>query len=324
MPNLVMRFDMRNPQPGVDKRALYQAAIEMAVWADEHGFDTIQFSEHHGSDDGYLPSPVVLASAIAARTKRVGLRFGVALLPLYHPIKLAEDIAVLDIISGGRVTAVFGAGYARHEFEMFGVDPADRAKLMEEGVETIKNAWTGEPFLYQGRRARVTPTPVQKPGPAIWLGGSSPAAARRAARIADHFYGADPALYDAFRAEAIRLGRDPGPYRDIGTGFFVVTDDPDAEWEKMGAYIAHEVRSYSEWSNSGDTIQNKFPPPELTVLKSIGAYPILTPEEGLKYTLERGPNGDLSVHPLISGMPPEIGWAQLERFARDILPKLGR
>jgi hypothetical protein len=92
----------------------------------------------------------------------------------------------------------------------------------------------------------------------------------------------------------------------------------------MGPYIAHEVRSYSEWSNSGDTIQNKFPPPDLAVLKSIGAYPILTPEEGLKHVRERGAKGDLSVHPLISGMPPEIGWAQLERFARDILPELGR
>ncbi len=96
---------------------------------------------------------------------------------------------------------------------------------------------------------------------------------------------------------AIRLGRDPGPYRDIGTGFFVVADDPDAEWEKMGTYIAHEVRSYSEWSNSGDTIQNKFPPPDLAVLKSIGAYPILNPEDGLNYARERGANGDLSVHP---------------------------
>ena len=93
---------------------------------------------------------------------------------------------------------------------------------------------------------------------------------------------------------------------------------------KDGRLYRHEVRSYSEWSNSGDTIQNKFPPPDLAVLKSIGAYPILNPEEGLKYALERGENGDLSVHPLISGMLPEIGWAQLERFARDILPKLRR
>jgi alkanesulfonate monooxygenase SsuD/methylene tetrahydromethanopterin reductase-like flavin-dependent oxidoreductase (luciferase family) len=323
MPKLVMRFDMRNPQPGTPKDVLYRTAIEMAVWADEHGFDTVQFSQHHGSGDAYLPSPIVLAAAVASRTRRIGLRFGVALLPLYHPIKLAEDIAVLDIISGGRVTATFGAGYARHEFEMFGVDPADRAKLMEEGVEAIKNAWTGEPFLYQGRRARVMPTPIQQPRPPIWLGGSSPAAARRAARIADHFYGADPALYGAFRQEKLRLGQDdPGPYRDIGTGFFVVADDPDAEWEKMGSYIAHEVRSYSEWSNSGDTIQNQFPPPDLAVLKSIGAYPILTPDEGVKYALERGENGELSVHPLISGLPPEIGWAQLERFARDVLPRL--
>src|ERR1700761_8422980 len=165
MPNLNLRFDMRNPQPGTDKAELYKAAIEMAVWADARGFDTVQFSEHHGSPDGYLPSPIVLAAAVAARTKRLKIRFGVLLLPLHDPIRLAEDLAVLDIVSNGRLTVAFGAGYAAHEFEMFGVDLKDRVKLIEEGIAAIKSAWTGEPFIYRGRRARVMPTPVQQPHP---------------------------------------------------------------------------------------------------------------------------------------------------------------
>lgn len=325
MPHLVLRFDMRNPQPGVPKEALYQAVIDMAVWADERGFDRVQFSEHHGSDDGYLPSPVVLAAAIATRTKRVRLRFGLILLPLYDPIKLAEDLAILDIVSGGRVDVVFGAGYARHEFEMFGVDPKQRPRLVEEGIAAIKQAWTGEPFEFRGRKVRVRPTPVQQPRPAIWLGGTGPAAARRAARIADYFYTGDKQVYDFYREAAIAEGRDPGPWRDIGTGFFVVTDDVEREWVRMAPYVEHEVHSYRQWNiDSGDTSQAAFPEPDIAMLKASGAYPIMLPEEGIAYVNGRGVDGDLSLHPLISGLPPEIGWEQLGRFEKEILPHVAR
>jgi alkanesulfonate monooxygenase SsuD/methylene tetrahydromethanopterin reductase-like flavin-dependent oxidoreductase (luciferase family) len=324
MPNLVLRFDMRNPQPGTPRAELYKAAIDMAVWADDVGFDVIQFSEHHGSDDGYLPSPIVLASAIAARTKRIKLRFGLIILPLYDPIKLAEDLAVLDIVSGGRVTVVFGAGYARHEFEMFGVDPRERVKLVEEGIAAIKQAWTGEEFTYRGRRVRVRPTPLQQPHPPIWLGGSSEAAARRAARIADHFYSGDAGHYAFYRDEAIKLGRDPGPFRDIGTGFFVVTDDPDREWAAMAPYIEHEVGSYAAWIAGAGDANQAFAAPDLAALRASGAYPIMRRDEGLAYVNGRGPNGDLSLHPLISGQPSEKGWEQLRRFEREILPFVER
>ncbi len=324
MPNLVLRLDMRNPQPGTSKTELYKAAVDMAAWADEVGFDVVQFAEHHGSDDGYLPSPIVLASAIAARTKRVRLRFGLIILPLYDPIKLAEDLAVLDIVSGGRVMVVFGAGYARHEFEMFGVDPRNRIRLVEEGIAAIKQAWTGEEFSYLGRRVRVMPTPVQKPRPPIWLGGSSEGAARRAAHVADHFYSGDPSHYAFYRDEATKLGRDPGPFRDIGTGFFVVTDDVDAEWARMGPFIEHEVRSYAAWIAAAGDANQAFAAPDMAALRASGAYPILRPDEGLAYVNGRGLTGDLSVHPLISGMPPEIGWEQLRRFEREILPYVER
>ena len=107
MPDILLRFDMRNPAFGADREALYRAAIEMAVWADEQGLYGVQFSEHHASEDGYLPSPLVLAAAIAARTQRLRLRIALILLPLNNPLKVAEDLAVLDVISGGRVEVVF-------------------------------------------------------------------------------------------------------------------------------------------------------------------------------------------------------------------------
>jgi alkanesulfonate monooxygenase SsuD/methylene tetrahydromethanopterin reductase-like flavin-dependent oxidoreductase (luciferase family) len=325
MPNLVLRFDMRNWRQEQSSVDLYRTAIDMAVWAEEHGFQTVQFAEHHGSADGYLPSPIVLAAAIAARTSRIRLRFGLIILTLHHPIKLAEDLAVLDIVSNGRVDVVFGAGYARHEFEMFGVDPAKRAQLMEEGIAAIKQAWTGEEFIYQGRRARVRPVPFQKPRPSIWMGGGSPAAARRAARIADDFYSGEASLYAFYREEALKLGQTPGQFRDIGTGFFVVTDDVDAEWVRMAPYIDHEARSYRDWiGNSGDVIQAAIAEPDISMLRASGAYPIMTRDDAIGYVNGRGLNGDLSLHPLISGMPADIGWAQLRRFEKDVLPYLER
>lgn len=324
MVNLVMRFDMRNPQPGTPKHELYQAAIDMAAWADQVGFDVVQISEHHGADDGYLPSPVVLASAIAARTKNIRIRLALVTLPFNHPLRIAEDIAVLDIISNGRVEAVFGAGYVPHEFEMFGIDPRRRGRIVEQGIETIKRAWTGEEFEFEGRRAKVSPTPLQRPRPPIWLGGASAVAARRAARIADYFYTAEKPLYEIFRQAAIEGGRDPGPWRNIGTGFFVVSADPAAEAQRMAPYILHECNSYSRWQRSDD-VDARYQYVEVTDVASLvssGLYPILTAADGLDYIDRLGPDGSVSLHPLISGMPPVIGWEQIRYFEQQVLPRL--
>ena len=281
--------------------------------------------QHHGSEDGYLPSPVVLASAIAARTERIRIRLSVITLPFNHPLRIAEDIAVLDIISNGRVEAVFGGGYAPQEFTMFGVDPNRRGRLVEKGVEAIKRAWTGEEFEFEGRKARVRPTPVQQPRPPIWLGGSSPAAARRAARIADHFYTAEKPLYNIYREAAIVAGRpDPGPWRDIGSGFFVATPDPVREAERLAPYILHECNAYSRWASAeGDDTQYQYQPAtDVAPLLASGLYPILADDDAIAYAERLGVDGQHCVQPLISGLPPEIGWEQLRYFEHTVLPTL--
>ncbi len=320
MTNIVLRFDMRRPSFSVPAAELYRAAIEQAAWADQNGFDIVQFSEHHGVEDGYLPSPIVLASAIASHTEKLRLRFALITLPFHDPLRIAEDLAVLDNISNGRVHAIFGGGYAQHEFAMFNVSTADRPRLMETGIEAIKQAWTGEPFNYQGRTVRITPTPVQRPGPEIWMGGSSPAAARRAARLCDGFYTAEADMYQHYFDEAQRLGKQPQPWWDIGFGFLHVAEDPEQSWQQLAPYLCHELNSYAEWTAqlSGEA----FTPLTPEAVRATGLYPILTPEQAIEYARERGADGNITLHPLCGGMPPELGWESLHLFASEVLPAI--
>jgi alkanesulfonate monooxygenase SsuD/methylene tetrahydromethanopterin reductase-like flavin-dependent oxidoreductase (luciferase family) len=324
MPRLVMRFDLRNLDQAANPR-LYREALEMAAWGEANGFDAVQLAEHHGCDDGYVPTPAVFAGALAARTSKVRLRL-VLVLPLYDPIRLAEELAVLDVLSDGRVTPILAAGYAAREFEMFGVRLSDRGRLMTEGVDVLRKAWTGEPFDYRGRRARVTPRPVQQPMP-IWMGGSSRAAAMRAGELAERFYSNDSALWEAFRARALELGIDRGPAPDIGPGFLVVSDDPDGEWARMGRYIAAEVETYAKLGASarmlmGDGAAETSRPvqPDLAQLRASNGYPILTPGEAAAYVRRLGPDDEIGINPLISGLPAEIAWEHLESFARHVVP----
>ncbi len=320
MPQLLLRFDMRNPSFGADQGALYDAALDMAQWADENGFDTIQISEHHGSDDGYLPSPMILAAAMAARTKRIRLRMSLIILPFHDPLRVAEDLAVLDIISHGRLDVVVGAGYVPEEFEMFGVELKDRGRLMESKIAALKNAWTGAEFEYEGRRARVTPTPVQKPHPPLWMGGSSKAAARRAARLVDYFYTENRELFAEFNAERERLGKQAIPFIELGSGFFVIAEDPDAEWQRMAPHILFECNSYGKWQASSAMQGQYMEMTDAEPLRATGLYPIVRPDEAASYINQLGDKAQLCLHPLIAGQSPAEGWRQLKLFADTVLP----
>ena len=216
---LVVTYDMRAPDFGAPARELYAAALDQVVWADEQGFDIVGLGEHHASPDGYNPSPLVLAAAMGGRTRRIRFRTSVLLAPLYDPIKLAEDAAVTQLATGGRLLLGIGGGYRPAEFEMFGKRLEDRWRLIGETIELLRLAWRGEPFEWQGRRCHVTPRP--EPPPPILLGGGSPAAARRAARIADGWFPPlEPRLWDPYRDECKKLGKpDPGPYPPNGPIF---------------------------------------------------------------------------------------------------------
>ena len=147
-----LRFDLRNPAfSGVDMGDRYRAMLDMAEWADQRGGLYLSLSEHHGSDDGYLPSPLTMAAAVAARTENIRIGINAIVAPFYDPLRLAEDAAVVDQLSGGRLDLTLGGGYVKDEFDMFGVDSSERPARIRETVETLRAAWTGETFEFKGQ-----------------------------------------------------------------------------------------------------------------------------------------------------------------------------
>jgi alkanesulfonate monooxygenase SsuD/methylene tetrahydromethanopterin reductase-like flavin-dependent oxidoreductase (luciferase family) len=206
---------------------------------------------------------------------------------------------------------------------MFDRELSHRGALVEEGVAVLKSAWTGAPFEYRGRTVRVTPRPAQRPRPPILLGGSTKAAARRAARIADGFLPALPHLWDTYRQERVRLGLDPGEPPPIGPALFLhVAEDVEAAWARIAPYALHEMNSYGAWMAEGGTAGPYSPATDADGLRASGLYRVVTPAECVELARRAGAQGSLVFHPLMGGLPPELGWSSLRLFAERVLPEL--
>jgi alkanesulfonate monooxygenase SsuD/methylene tetrahydromethanopterin reductase-like flavin-dependent oxidoreductase (luciferase family) len=317
---LSLRYDLRAPAFGPPADALYAAALEQSEWAEGHGFELVNLTEHHASDDGYCPSPLVLAAAITGRTRSLRVLAAALVLPLYDPIRLAEDLAVLDLASGGRVDLVIGAGYRPEELAMYGREMTDRVALVEEGVAVLRAAWSGEEFEYRGRRVRVTPRPARPRGPALLMAGATPGAARRAARLGDGFVPVDPSLWPVYEAACRDLGREPGPPPTMSGPLFVhVADDPDRAWVRIAPHALHETNSYGAWLATAEGIARYTPADDAEALRAGGAYAVLTPAECVAMARS---TGALRLHPLMGGLPPELAWESLELVAAKVLPRL--
>jgi alkanesulfonate monooxygenase SsuD/methylene tetrahydromethanopterin reductase-like flavin-dependent oxidoreductase (luciferase family) len=317
-----LRFDLRNPAfAGTALADRYDAALEMAEWADGLGCATVVLSEHHASPDGYLPSPITMAAAMAARTKDVRFTIAALIAPFYEPVRLAEDLLVLDHLSRGRVDLVLAAGYVRQEFELFGIPSRERGARLTEAVAVLRAAFAGDPFEHQGRTIQLTPGPYREGGLAITLGGSSAAAARRAARIGDAFIPSMPEVWDTYREEVVALGKpDPGPAAiGLETRTVAVAADADAGWRQMAPYYRHEMDAYGAWQ-----AQEGIASPYQTVtddeeLRASGRYAVLTPDAFVE-ELRAQPFAFTILHPLCGGMPIELAWESLRLFEREVLP----
>jgi alkanesulfonate monooxygenase SsuD/methylene tetrahydromethanopterin reductase-like flavin-dependent oxidoreductase (luciferase family) len=323
-----MRFDMRRgPASSTSREDLYRTALEMCAYADKHGCTNVIISEHHGAEDGYLPSALTMAAAAAAVTDRLRINISALILPMLDPIHTAEETLVVDQISGGRVDVIVGLGYVRSELAMFGLEDQSRVRLLEEKLPIYRDALTGDTIVIEGRTVTVTPGPVQDPRPQVLLGGSVPAAARRAARLADGLHCLVPRqqLAPHYLAERERLGLDPGLVvgGDAPMGSLFVSDDPERSWSEMAPHLLHEVNSYGRWAQEAGANEHLYQPTEdLGVVRKMGMYEVVDPEQAVEYVAAAGPAGPI-LHPLVGGIPPEIAWQMLQRFVDDVLPKLG-
>ena len=312
-----MRFDMRSQSQGAGTSELYAAATEMSAWAETRGCAAAVLCEHHCSDDGYLPSPLLLASAIAACTKTLLLNLTI-ILPFYDPARLAEDIAVLDHISVGRASYIFGIGYRREEYDHFGLSLTERGRLADEKLGILRRLLAGEVVEHDGRRMVTTPQPRTPGGPLLMWGGASLAAARRAGRngLGLLANGVVPGMRDAYESACRDNGFEPGfvmlPERDTITNCFVA-EDIDQAWDQIGQYLLHDALSYSEWNPDNQVSANITTAKTVDELRATSrTHAILSTDEAKR----RVAHGEVfNVSPLCGGIPPDIAWPYLERLA---------
>ncbi len=326
MPFLTMRHDFRAPIDGSCTQAdIYAAAMEQFRWADAHGFDFGVISEHHGFDDGWMPAPITAAAAVVGATKRLPILLSAVILPLHDPIRVAEQLVVLDHLSRGRVWTVVGAGYRPEEFSMAGVEIKRRGAILESHIEVLLQAFAGEPFEYEGRTVQVTPRSFTDPHPPILVGGGVEAAARRAARLRLPMMpmNADPELPGWYADEATKVGFEGGyVMRPSGPTFIHVTEDPDKTWSEIGPYVLHEAQTYARIQTGG---QHSVPMVSAESVEDLKASPqvlVGTPDDILERAESIDTGGALTFNPLAGGLPPRLAWESLELFAAEVLPRL--
>lgn len=224
--------------------------VELAVTAEQSGFDGAWTSEHHFVGDGYLPSPLLPLAAIAERTTHLTIGTQVLLAPLYSPVKLAEDTAVLDQLSSGRLKLGIGLGYHGREYKAFGTDSAKRVRALERCVDVLRRAWRGDPVeIGDGDTVDVRPLPAQQPGPSILLGAIAEAGVRRSARIADGFVA--PMMTMGGFCRRVEWLLDEGVPNDFAFGIYVhaFVDRSDA-WAKGRDGIAYVESQYQTWQQA--------------------------------------------------------------------------
>jgi alkanesulfonate monooxygenase SsuD/methylene tetrahydromethanopterin reductase-like flavin-dependent oxidoreductase (luciferase family) len=323
----MMRFNQ--VQPGLEPKELasrYQATLDLAEYGEKHGFSIVSLEEHHGAPDGWSPSPLISAGAIFGRTKTTIISISALLVPLHDPLRIAEDIAVLDLYSGGRLTVIAGLGYRPSEYAAHRKSWEDRGKLMDEAVDTMLKAWTGEPFEYHGTTVQVTPRPVTQPHPTLLIGGTAKVSARRAARFGLPLMTAAnlPELEAYYYAQCAERGvqgfciMPPAHMSHIH-----VAEDPEKAWAELGTYFLHEATTYASWQTPDISSAVHSHATTVDELRKEGIYTVLTPEETVAKARTAGEEfGGLSMHPLVGGMPIDEAWRSVTLCAEQVIPKL--
>jgi alkanesulfonate monooxygenase SsuD/methylene tetrahydromethanopterin reductase-like flavin-dependent oxidoreductase (luciferase family) len=323
-------FDLRNPEPWRRPWADHYAEhLDFIAWSETLGFEQVWIAEHHGDEDGYCPSPLVVASALASRTRTLRLATGIGLAPFYHPTRLAEDAAVLDIISNGRFELALGLGYLPREFAAYGIDVKSRGKRADEILQVLRPLWRGEEVSFQGDyyrldKARIYPLPVQEGGIPIYIGGAVKAGFRRAAKYGDGYFGplqAMPGYLEAMR----ELGRTESEARlsfiSAADGWLLCSEDPERDLHLAAPYAHYLYSVYAKWNEEGDFVMPKM---DLETFKAAGMFKVFTPDDMVDFIRTKiAPwQVDSFAFQAFPGMPMSVLQPHAELLATKVLPRL--
>ena len=329
-PTFGLWYDFRQKLPLGDYVRFYAECLEEIEESESMGFTGVWLSEHHFVDDGYLPSPLVVAAAIAARTTTMTIGTNVLLLPMHHPLRVAEDAAVADLVSGGRFVLGVGQGYVQHEFETLGYERKYRPSLFEEGIEVIRQALEEGRTGYEGKRWRFEDLPFE-PRPKdklpIYIGAFADPAIDRAARLADGFLasaggGAFGETYRKVRAALERHGRAGEEFPYVASGVAFVHEDAGRAREIVGPAIAYQRTRYAEWGTDRDD-----PRPGPTREEDLPweRYLVGTPGEvadGLIRLYQEAPYDHLCFWGRLPGLTHEQALANMRLFASEVVPRV--
>jgi len=329
-PTFGLWYDFRQRFPLGYYARFYSECLEEIEEAERLGFTGVWLSEHHFVDDGYLPSPLVVAAAVAARTKTMTIGTNVLLLPMHHPLRVAEDAAVADLISGGRFVLGVGQGYVQHEFETLGFERKYRPSLFEEGIEVIRHALGEGRTGYEGKRWSFDDLPFE-PRPKeklpIYIGAFADPAIDRAARLADGFLASTGGgdfgqTYRRVRAALERHGRADEEFPYVASGVTFVHEDAGRAREIVGPAIAYQRTRYAEWGTDRDK-----PRPEPIREEDLPweRYLVGTPAEVADELIRlygEAPYDHLCFWGRLPGVTHKEVLANMSLFASEVVPKV--
>lgn len=341
MTDIGLMFAFRNPAPWrLPIQDVYRSELRLIESAEALGYDSVWLTEHHFADDAYSPSLVPLAAAIASRTERVRIGTNLMLLPLYHPVRLAEDIAVLDILSGGRVDVGVGQGYVEEEFSGFGIPKAERTGRFVESLAILKSLWAEPRCSFSGTyfqmdEVRLEPRPVQNPHPPLWVGATAPAAVRRAGNLGANLLGlASRRLQSTYEEALIEGGWNPAERSVMQLFWVYVASTDDDAWEVAAPHFHHVLDTYAQWATrSGDAQRMNSslivpPAPDLryTDPKRLMFPPIFGSPDTVATAIENRLRQVRTTHLCLAmrlpGMPEHLALSSMKLFARDVAPRL--
>jgi alkanesulfonate monooxygenase SsuD/methylene tetrahydromethanopterin reductase-like flavin-dependent oxidoreductase (luciferase family) len=319
----MMRLNFVHPDP-TDAEHMgdrYRAGVDLAEYADKNGFAMVTLEEHQATEIGWSPTPLLNAAMILNRTENLSIAITALLVPLHDPVRLAQEMAVIDLVSKGRLSITTGLGYRPVEYAAVGKEWKRRGKILDHNLETMLKVWSGEEFELNGETIKVGPMPYTRPHPMVMIGGSGPAAARRAARfgLPLQLPAQNPEVEALYYEECEKNGTSGFCIAPENVAMVHVVDDPDKAWAELGHHFWLEASTYDSWQPEGQTSAVHTHATNVDELRAEGIYQFLSPEQAVDRIRE---TGALSLHPLVGGMPIDSAWQSLELTVDKVLPAL--